>query len=173
MLRTEVPDAVKLEPIIQITPAWTAVSGRFGVHVFEGRLTVADMDRMQAAGDEWYRRNPGRMVELVIVFPSNTVMTSDERKRMTELIKRWERVRDASATVILAEGILGAMQRSVLTGMFMLVPPPHPWKVFGDVTDAVTWLFPYVAPLCHAATTRDVAVNAVDELCRAFKARDR
>jgi hypothetical protein len=162
---------LKLEPIIQITPAWTAISGRFGVHVFEGRLSIADMNRMQTIGDEWYRKNPGRLVELVIVYPSKALMTNEERKRMTLLIKRWERHRDASATVILAEGLLGAMQRSVLTGMLMIVPPPHPSKIFSGITDAVTWLYPHIAPLCPEAGTRDVAVAAVNELCREFKCR--
>jgi len=162
---------VKLEPIIQIKPAWTAVCGRFGVHVFEGHLSLSDMDRMEEIGDAWYRRNPGRLVELAIVFPSKALMSSEERQRMARLIKRWERDRDASATVILAEGLLGAMQRSVLTGMLMIVPAPHPSKIFGNIEEAVTWIHPYVARLCPEAKTRDIALGAVEELCRSFKKR--
>lgn len=162
---------MNLEPIITLAAGWTGVSGRFGVHVFEGHLSVADMDRMQAIGDDWYRRNPGRLVELVVVFPSNAMMSSDERRRMTLLIKRWESERDASATVILAEGLLGSIQRSVLTGMTLVVPPPHPAKVFGKIPEAVSWLYPYIAPLCPAAGSCETATAAVQKLCLAFKAR--
>ena len=164
---------MKLEPIIKIAPAWTAVSGRFGVHVFEGHLSLADMDRMQTIGDDWYRQNPGRLVELAIVFPSNAMMTAEERRRMTHLIKRWERHRDASATVILAEGLLGSIQRSVLTGFTLVVPPPHPMKVFGKIPGAVVWLHPYVAALCPDASSPDVVLGAVQDLCREFRSAER
>ena len=162
---------MELEPVIKLAPAWTAVSGRFGVHVFEGHLSLSDMDRMRTIGDEWYRRNPGRLVELAIIFPSNALMSAEERRRMTHLIKRWERDRDASATVILAEGLLGSIQRSVLTGLTLVVPPPHPMKVFGKIPEAVSWLYPYIAPLCPAASSCETALAAVQGLCRAFKAR--
>jgi hypothetical protein len=162
---------VKLEPIIRLNAAWTAISGRFAVHTFEGHLSISDMDRMQTIGEEWQRRNPGRRVELVIVFPSNAMMSAEERRRMTLLIKRWERERDASATVVLAEGLLGSIQRSVLTGFTLVVPPPHPMKVFGKIPEAVRWLHPYVAALCPEASSPDVVLAAVQDLCRGFRAR--
>jgi hypothetical protein len=164
-------EPLELEPIIKVEPAWTAVSGRFGVHVFEGHLSIPDMDRMRAIGDEWYRKNPGRLVELVVVFPSNALMSAEERRHMTSLIKRWERNRDASATVILAEGLTGSIQRSVLTGLNLVAPPPHPMKVFGKIPEAVSWLFPYVQPVCPAASSCETALAAVQDLCRAFNDR--
>jgi hypothetical protein len=105
----------------------------------------------------------------VIIFPSKAMMNAEERRRMTHLIKRWEPERDASATVILAEGLLGSIQRSVLTGFSLVAPPPHPMKVFGKIPEAVTWLHPYVAPLCPDASAPDVVLAAVQELCRDFK----
>jgi hypothetical protein len=164
---------VKLEPIIKLAPAWTAVSGGFAVHVFEGHLSIADMDRMQAIGDDWYRRNRGRRVELVIVFPSDAKMSAEERRRMTVLIKRWERERDASATVILAEGLRGSIQRSVLTGFTLVAPPPHPMKVFSEIPEAVSWLHPYTAPLCPHAVSPEVVLAAIQDLCRQFRGSGR
>jgi hypothetical protein len=154
---------MKIEPIFQMPTAWTGVSDRFGVHLFEGRVTPADMDRMQALGDQWYKRNPGKLVELVVVFPSETVMTSEERQRMARLIKHWEKHRIASATVILAAGMLGAMHRSVLTGMLMIAPPPHPSKIFSNVGEAVTLLLPHVRSLSDATTTTGDVMALVDE----------
>jgi hypothetical protein len=162
---------VRLSPIIQVPAGWTAVAGRFGVHVFEGHLPVSDMDRMQKLGDEWFRKNPGKLVELVIVYPSRAMMSAEERHRMTQLIKRWEAHRVAAATVILATGMLGAVQRSVLTGLLMIAPPPHPSKVFSDLSEAVTWLLPHVAALSERPITEEHLRAAVEELCAAFRAR--
>jgi hypothetical protein len=55
------------EVLIELPCMVTAIWRRFGVHVFEGRCTVDDMQRMEAQGDTWLRRNPGRLVELVII----------------------------------------------------------------------------------------------------------
>ena len=151
--------------------AWTGTSGRFGVHLFEGKVAVLDMDRLESMGAQWHRKNTGNTVEMVIIFPSDARMTSEERVRMAKLIKRWEDARIASATIILADGILGAMQRSVLTGLMLLAPPPHPAKVFGNSAEGVTWLAPHVQTVCGAEATRALMQTAVDAFCSEFKAR--
>jgi hypothetical protein len=73
--------------------------------------------------------------------------------------------------VILATGMLGAVQRSVLTGLLMIAPPPHPSKVFSDLSEAVTWLLPHVAALSERPITEEHLRAAVEELCAAFRAR--
>jgi hypothetical protein len=158
-----------LEPLIELPNVVTGVWKRFGVHLFEGRLTVEDMIVLETRGDAWHRRNAGRQVEMVVVFPSSNHMTSHERARMTRVIKRWEGTRSASATVILATGITGAAQRSVLTGFLLLAPPPHPSQIFGRTAEAVSWLAPHVAELCGSEAT-PVALNAaVDALATRFR----
>jgi hypothetical protein len=138
---------MKFEPLYQLPNAWTFASGRFGVHLFDGEVTVEEMDEMERLAAAWHEDNPGRTVELVVIHPSRHRMTGDERRRMTDLMKRWEHVRDASSTVILAEGLLGAIHRSVLTGLILVVPPVHPAKVHADVTSALSFLAPYVEAL--------------------------
>lgn len=162
---------VKLEPIILLPNAWTYVAGRFGIHLFEGELTVSDMDRMEALGNDWYRKNPGKLVELTVIFPSDARMSGEERQRMARLIKRWENDRTAAATVILAAGMVGAMQRSILTGMLMIAPPPHPSKIFGEVPNAITWLLPHLRSLAGADASREALLAAVLDLGAAFQAR--
>lgn len=164
---------VKLAPLIQMPTAWTGMADRFGVHLFEGRLTISDMERLEVNGSTWHRKNPDRKtVELVVIFPSNARMTTEERTRMAELIKRWAHRRAASATTILAEGIGGAMQRSVLTGLWFLAPPPHPAKVFGKIADAVRWITPHVQSVLGEATSRAEIQSAVDEFCSDFRRRE-
>jgi hypothetical protein len=161
---------VRLETLIDMPCVMTGVWQRLGVHVFHGRVTVSDMDEMERRGDGWARRNPGNRAEMTIIMPSDTVMTSEERTRMVKIIKKWERVRIASATVILAKGITGAAHRSVLTAFLLLAPPPNPTKVFGATHAAVDWIAPHVAALCGPEATQEALRNAVDDLCHRFRA---
>jgi hypothetical protein len=162
---------MKLAPLIQMPNTWSGLAGRFGVHLFEGHLGVADMGRLESIGAEWLREHPGKLVELVVIFPSNSRMTGEERSRMARVIKRWEKDRLASATVILASGLLGAMHRSVLTGLLMIAPPPHPSKVFATVPEAVTWLAPHMQSLLGAEATRHDLLTGVEDWCAAFRGR--
>jgi hypothetical protein len=139
------------EPLIRTSTTWSSVFARFAVHLFEGHVTLADMDQMQIVGERWNLQNPGNRVELVVIFPSDARMTHEERTRMARVIKIGEVHRTASATVILAQGMLASMQRSMLTGMLMIAPPPHPAKVFGAIPDALTWLEPHVQGVCGSA----------------------
>jgi hypothetical protein len=145
-------------------------SGRFGVHLFQGDLGVAAMDRLEAVGTHWQARNPGKRVELVLVLPSNSRMSPEERSRMTQLMRRGDKDRLASATVILAEGLRGALHRSVLTGLMMIAPAPHPMKVFGNIEDAVTYLMPYLETL-PAPPPPSAILQSVVELYEAFDKR--
>jgi hypothetical protein len=158
------------EPLLELPNLVASVWRRFGVHVFEGKVTVEDMARMEAVGVQWLKKNPGKMVEMTIIYPTDTRMTGEERARMARLIKRWEDSRTASATVILATGVLGSMHRSVLTGLQFLVRPPHPTKVFGVTAEAVEWLTPHVQELCGVDARYGDLVAGVDALCARFKA---
>jgi hypothetical protein len=162
---------MKLEPLIKVEAGWTGITGRFGVHVFEGHLTLAQMDRMEQVGNTWFRENPGKLIELVVIYPSNSRMTTEERHKITGLMKRWQKDRVGSATVILGAGMIGAMHRSVLTALQMMAPPPHPAKVFSAVSDAVDWLVPLMRPLTGPRTTATEVLGAVEDFCAAFKAR--
>lgn len=162
---------MSFEPAIRMPNVWVDVAEYFTLHQFEGQLTIADMERLEREGDKWHAKYSGKRVELVVIFPSNARMSMDERARLTRAIKRFEHNRIASSTVILAHGITGAMQRSILTGLQMLAPPPHPIKVFGNVRDALTFLTPYVGELSGARPNDDTLVADIEALGVAFKAR--
>ncbi len=159
-----------LTPMVQLAGVWVGIDHRFAVHVFEGHVSLADMDQLQAFGDRWVKANSGKRVELVIIHPSSARMTSEERSRIASLIKRWEPDRVASATVILASGIQGAMQRSVLTGLQLLAPPAHPVKVFGEIAPAVTWLLPHIQAVNVGAAGARLQ-QSVCKLCDDFLRR--
>ena len=157
------------DPIIDLPNAMTGMWRRFGVHLFEGTLTLDDMARIEALGTLWHRKNPGKVVELVVIFPSGARMNGEERSRMAGIVKRWEALRTASATVVLASGIAGAMHRSVLTGLQILAPPPHPLKVFGAMADAIAWLTPYVQALCGPDVTQEELLAGIEAMCATFR----
>ncbi|HEX5658140.1 MAG TPA: hypothetical protein VFX59_13140, partial [Polyangiales bacterium] len=84
-----------------------------------------------------------------------------------------EAQRTASATVILAEGLTGSFQRSVLTGLMLLVPPPRPAKVFAKVEDGVRWLFPHARELTGPRLSLEPLILAVELHVAAFRTRTR
>jgi hypothetical protein len=160
---------MKFEPILHLPNLVTGVWRRFCVHVFDGPLGLEDMDRIEAAGDLWHRKNPGKIVEMVIIFASDARMSGDERARIASIVKRWEDRRTASATVVLASGLMGAMHRSILTGLQMIAPPPHPTKVFGVFPDAVQWLAPHVESLCGVDMAHGEILAGIDDLCATLR----
>jgi hypothetical protein len=163
---------VKLEPLIEMQNIWSGVWRRFAVHMFHGHLAIEDMARLENIGVQWLKKNPGKLVEMVMIYPSDAVgMTSEERSRMARVIKRWEDIRAASATVILATGMLGSVQRSVLTGLQAIARPPHPTKVFATGADAVGWLTPYVQEVCGLDARHNELVAAVEEMSAKFVGR--
>ena len=164
---------MRFEPIIEMPCLLTGLWKRFSVHLFEGKVTLADMEEIEARSEKWHDKIRGKLVEMVVIFPSDAKMTSEERGKMTKIIKRWESSRVASATVILAQGLVGSMHRSVLTGLQLVVPAPHPAKVFGSTTDAVKWLAPHVRELCGAEATPEALDAGVADLSSRFAARAR
>jgi hypothetical protein len=98
-------------------------------------------------------------------------MNAEERERMVRLIKRREKSRLASATVVLADGIAGAMHRSVLTGLSLIARPPHPTKVCANLPDAAAFLMPHLRALCDPRTKLAEVLAALDEARAAFEAR--
>jgi hypothetical protein len=164
-------DHVNLEPVIRLPTAWSSVSGNFVVHLFEGTVTVAEMDRMQQLGDAHSARHPAKRVELVVVHSSDARMTGDERTRMARLIKHGDAYRTATATVILAEGLVGALHRSTLTALLMVARPPHPTKVFGHVAEAMRWLWPQLRALQPTAPALEQLEHELVAHLAEFRAR--
>jgi len=162
---------MQLVPLIEMPCLYTGIWRRFGVHFFEGKVTLDDMKQIEDVSEKWHAKIPGKLVEMVVIVPSDAKMTSDERKQMAHIIRRWEDARTASATVILAEGLRGSLHRSVLTGLQLLAPAPHPTKVFATIPDAAWWLSPHVGQTCGLAVTPEEITAAVDELAARFAAR--
>jgi len=159
-----------LEPALRSANMITGVWRQFGVHAFEGTLTPDDLARMETFGNLWHTKNRGKVVEMVVIFPSEARMGGEERARIAKIIRRWEMTRTASATVVLGSGLVGSMQRSVLTSLMMIAPPPHPLKVFGTTADAARWLAPYVQAACGVDATAEGVGAAIDVLCASFRA---
>ncbi len=144
---------------------------RFGVYLFEGEISIDDIDRIEMAGSQFFRKTPGKIVEIAVIFPSEARMTSEQRAHMGKTLKRWESRRLASATVILATDLIGSMQRSVLTGLQLITRPPHPTKVFSKVDEAVLWLAPHLAEACGIDATYPKVMAGIHDATVRFAAR--
>ncbi|HEX4340331.1 MAG TPA: hypothetical protein VH062_30695 [Polyangiaceae bacterium] len=161
-----------LEPLFRFANAWSSFAPGFAVHLFQGRITVADMDKMEGLGMAWRAKHPGSIVEMVIVFPSPARPDDDERKRLVRLVGNRERDRTAAATVVLADGLMGAMQRSILTALTMMRRPPHPSKVFASVADAAEWIDPHYRAVRVLGVDRFDIESTVSAMCAAFAERN-
>lgn len=159
------------QPLLQLPAAWSSVYERFALHLFEGHLSVAEMERLYDLGARWNAQHPEKRVELAIIFPSDARMTPEERAGMARLMKLGEAHRAASATVVLAAGLRGAMHRSILTGLMMLAPPPHPARVFGGIAEAMAWLDPHVQVVEPAMPRGEALLHLVEAHVAEFRAR--
>jgi hypothetical protein len=162
---------VKLEPIIEMPCMVTGHWRQLAVHIFEGKTTVADMNAIEAFSEKWHAKITEKLVEMVVILPSEMKMTNEERTKMARIIKRWENTRIASATVVLTQGLKGALDRSVLTGFQLVVPPPHPMKVFGAIEDGTRWLAPYVQKSSGADADEHAMTSAIRQLIAHFDKR--
>ena len=159
------------ETLLQLPAAESSIYDRFVLHLFEGHLSVEAMDQMHQVAVRWNAEHPQKRVELAVIFPSDARMTQEERAGMARLMKLGEPYRHASATVILSAGLRGAMHRSLLTGLMMLAPPPHPSKVFGDVADAVAWLEPHLREASAEFPSGEALIREVEARIERFRAR--
>lgn len=162
------PAQLVCEPVFRLPTAWsTAVSGALSVNHFEGEVTVMEMNTIQEIGDRWYARYPAKSLSLSLVYPTTHRPPPEQRERLRQLIKHWEHHHLASANVMLIDGLLGAMHRSVLTGVMMLAPPPHPAKIFASLDAGLPWLLSHQTTKLDAGSVREV----VDRVSAEFLAR--
>lgn len=147
------------------------VTDTYAITMWEGLvLWVADgetpLDELRALTEFVlrYKRERGERqnVALTVIHGTRTGMTAEARKEIARLIDLTKHTRRASSTVVLAEGMLGALHRSILTGLSLLVPPPHPVKITGDVASAVAFLHPYIEELCGPIPPQHVAAMVGD-----------
>jgi hypothetical protein len=143
------------------------------VWVVDGHTPLDELKRLRSHVAEWTRERGGRKnVTLVVLHAARTTMSSEERASVARMIDETKRSRVASSTVVLADGLVGALHRSILTGFTIVVPPPHPTKVCADVATAIAFLHPHVESLCGRVAQEDLAamVEALHEAILAERA---
>ena len=145
---------------------------RFGVYLFEGPISIGDIDKLEMTSSQFFPEVPGQDRRMRRHLPERR--QDDERAAGThekDASKRWESRRLASATVILATDLVGSMQRSVLTGLQLITRPPHPTKVFPKVDEAILWLAPYLAEACGIDATYPKVMAGIHEMSQRFESR--
>jgi hypothetical protein len=144
------------------TPTFAVAAWRrLTLFVVDGHTPIENLERLRTTVLTWVKQHPEKTVSLIVLYPTPEGMSAEERAVMTRLMKETHHTRLASATVVMAEGILGALHRSILTGLTFVAPPPHPAKVFATVSDALRWVGPRLRDL-----SVDAPLEVVEELVR-------
>jgi hypothetical protein len=137
--------------------------------VVDGHTPLDELERLRVIVQSWSRaQGTLKNVTLVVLHDNRSTMSAEERRSVSRMIDETKSQRVASATVVLAGGIVGALHRSILTGFSLLVPPPHPTKVYADVESAIAFLHPHIESVCGPVPPAhlDAMVNALHgEIC--------
>lgn len=121
---------------------------RLTMWVVDGRTPIEELEGLRHLVMRWVADHPEKTVSLIVIHGTPSTMDPAERKSVAKMIEDTKHTRVASATVILGRGMIGSLHRSILTGFALLVPPPHPTKVFDDTLDAIRFLHPYIEQVC-------------------------
>ncbi|MGE0786978.1 MAG: hypothetical protein AB7S26_14995 [Sandaracinaceae bacterium] len=146
--------------------------------VVDGQTPVSELEQLiELSKRHNARYGDPRNVALTIIHGTPSGMSAEERAAAARLIESTKHTRVASSTVVLARGLVAAVHRSILTGISLLVPPPHPVKVCSDVPSALSFLQPHIESLCgpiapdHIEAMASQLHDAVTER-RLIRARD-
>ncbi len=148
----------------RVTPSYAIGAWKnLVIWVVDGHTPLEELERLRARVSDWNRARGGaKNVALIVLHAARSTMSAEERRSVARMIDESKHTRAASATVVLADGVLGALHRSILTGISMLVPAPHPTKVFADVERAIAFLEPHIARNCGEVRREDVAAMVAD-----------
>jgi len=139
--------------------------------VVEGHTPLEQLEALRRRFAELSReRGDEKHVALTILYPTDSTMSAEERKCVARIIDESKHRRLASATAVLAQGLMGAVHRSILTGMSILVPAPHPHRITATIEDAIDFVHPY-ATLSSGPVLRSDLRAMVGDLHNTLRAR--
>lgn len=134
--------------------------GTVAVVLWRGELTAEKHARQIEAYERVITRYPGR-AGIMSVLEAKAPTPSEAMRRESALeFKRLSTRISGMACVIEAQGFVGAFQRSVLSGMSLLLPKGHgDVKFCAEVRTGAEWL----VPRCQGIAT-DPLCKLVDDL---------
>jgi len=132
------------------------------IWVVDGSTPPEELERLRTISRAWREEHPEPTVNLIVIYPTQTTMDAAQRKVAAKFIDETKHTRVASATAVLATGMVGALHRSLLTGLSILVPPPHPVKITARVVDAVDFLHPHIEQTCGPVSAAHVEMMVYD-----------
>lgn len=144
------------------------------IWVVEGHTPLEQLERLRLRiGAIARERGNEKHVALTILHPSDSAMSSEERASVSKMIDETKHRRLAAATAVLAQGVMGSVHRSILTGMSLLVPSPHPNRIAATEEAAIKFIHPYVLQSSGAITEAEIRGMSAElyELLHAEKKR--
>lgn len=141
--------------------------------VVDGHTPLDELERLRALALARMKEHPEKGVSLIVLHGTRSTMSSEERRSVTQMIDQTKHTRVASSTVVLGRGVIGSLHRSILTGMSIIAPPPHPVRICADVPAAIEFLHPYIEAVAGPVDPLHVEAMIADlhgEVC-AMKVR--
>jgi len=86
------------------------------------------------------KRYAGEAVCLVMIRASVPPPGDDVRRELVAMVRSGAGVLRGAAVIAQGSAFVGALVRSVVSGMVMIVRPTFPMKVFGATLDAASWV---------------------------------
>lgn len=122
-------------PGIHIAHAGSIVIAKYG------QSTVEDLDVLLQHQLDVANKHGGKMTMIGIVSIGANVgrIGEDVRQKSVELMGKLSSVCLGTCTVILGGGLGATVIRMFLTGFHLMARTPFPQKVFGSVSEALTW----------------------------------
>lgn len=131
--------------------------------VVEGHTPVEQLERLRVRIGALSRdRGDKKHVALTVLYPSDSTMSAEERACVAKMIDETKHRRLAAATAVLAQGVMGSVHRSILTGMSLIVPPPHPNRIAASEEAAINFVHPYVVQSSGAVTPEEIRAMSAD-----------
>ena len=129
--------------------------------VWRGAMTPAAVRATITPTSNAARQFPGEVVVALVVEPDSPVPGDDVRSVYTELIRTNLPLR---CTVLVAEGssFRGAVVRSIVTSILLVVRPATPMKVTSTVPEGAKWASAQGAPRSGGAALERDIVRAVE-----------
>ena len=112
---------------------------RCSVSVVRGSVTIPDIEALERGFEAYMSEHPGKHVTFSYVLPSDDRLDAKVRDRIKVMMDNYGADTLAAAYVIPADGLTGALQRSILTSIMMLTRGAYPRKVFKSLEDGCAW----------------------------------
>ena len=135
------------------------------VNVWYREATAADLDIVGPHERELVKAHPGGISVLTVLKQVNLTAPpgDDLRQAAARLTVEFAPYLRCNATVLQADGLVGSVARTFITGINLLAKNQAPTKVFKEIGDAVAWIAALPKQPTSLATEQRAITEALEQ----------